>query len=593
MTTSDDSKVRVVCTRCTKPLPLPHSWLGLPYKYCQKCDPSTEEIKFKRYNMYWVIDYHYTTCLECGRRYKKPGCPHMNCTPISTCTYCDLFYCEHCDPSYNDIVFTFSEVRGWHTAANRYTCLTCKEDVYSNTSRHDSHLPFYCKKCDPSDDHNRYVYSKKHMSYVLQQVWLFDYSTRKHSWKFGTIKTECVECKRKKVFKEQINFYLNELDSDREAPKARLKIKAKNSSSKYISIERDILACPVGMMTKITHINWDVCVLVYEFAGYSFTETRMEDLNLRRGNYNAIDFSKSSFIACNLSRADFSNCTLTKVSFDYSDLRNIDWTNTHLESMSFVGTNLSGVNFVGRSLTKCNFTGANLRGANLDSTRIYDSILVGADLTEASFREAYLYQVNLAYANLTKASFTKADLEVICCVATIINETSFEGSLMCHVNLSKSLISKANFSGADLLEANLNNLNLDECLFDRSKLAGASFNKSSFVGASLIYAICFKTKMRDTNFEKAFLCNIGLEKCALERASFVGAHLMEAIIIGCSVEDTVFKECNFTNANIVTTQLDKAKLRKCTFTHTRLNRAITPAMKEKFSEAIIDGFCTY
>jgi len=144
----------------------------------------------------------------------------------------------------------------------------------------------------------------------------------------------------------------------------------------------------------------DLKILASNLHGANFNRSDFKKVNFEESILTSINFEFGSCLGCSFNRvrlgqAKLNNLTLTESSFEFADGPFVSFENAELTKAQFKGANFSNGNF----------QSATLKGADLRETTLLNADLRSADLSEASYDENT--QWRLAKFNLsTRLPFT-------------------------------------------------------------------------------------------------------------------------------------------------------------------------------------------
>lgn len=410
-------------------------------------------------------EYNHTICVRCDAFFWKRY-------DIDTS---NGFTCHDCS-SKSKTKFIYDPDIGWILSAYRFNCEQCDQDI----CHPGSFYPKFCRNCNPSDSHNKYVYNEYVRAYILEQCFILNDDSNSHRWTpvVRTDKYICSKCDGVDRWDREIKEY-KKLDDIPVAISNRV-----NKGKVRIVLKPHLFRKPSKVIRDYTGINETVTDIILEYSGLDFPKSDLAGLDLSRAVYTCINLSGSNLAATNLSGANLSGANLSNCNLNGANLSSCNLNNANLTEAQLVHANLKRTNMKQTKLNKANLINTNMKMADLTEADLTGTNLHYTNLDNVKLDLTILVDQNLSTAILTKTSFIASNLTRVTINAQKLDKISFEGANLANCKLNGCSFVKANFSDTNLIKARITRCNFNHANFDSSNYLFSIMNAVDFTSAN-------------------------------------------------------------------------------------------------------------
>ena len=257
--------------------------------------------------------------------------------------------------------------------------------------------------------------------------------------------------------------------------------------------------------------NKNIELIIDILRGYLSTETKAN-----KGEKDNIDPKKPM---PRDERVDIELCV--EVILKYPDKKK----GKYLENVDLRKLNFNNKNLSKTILRKINFSGAKLMNTNLTAAKLIKADLTKANLSEANLKEAKLLRVILRGTRLIKADLTKARLRKVNLTEADLSGAVLVGAELRYTDMTKAVLQRANLTEADLSEADLTEARLQNVGLTGAGLTGADLTGADLTGADLTGADLTGADLTGADLTGADLTGADLTEADLMIANLTGAKL--------------------------------------------------------------------
>jgi uncharacterized protein YjbI with pentapeptide repeats len=525
-------------------------------------------------------------CLNCGTDFwsaqlKEVKEPHK--PPL---------HCSDCNPSTEKLEYVYNrDLLYWEFEGYKDNCETCKCAILLK----DEEQVKFCKKCNPSDSHNKYHYDNVAQKYRLSQVFKYHTASSVHRWASPDKgkRYDCVKCRlEKRHHKERMEYLETKRRIEQGTVISRGRVQEEtfsrgrnNSVGRTLpSRGRDVNPPPDRTRQPVNNYpqrgGRDVSPPPDRTR---YDENIRSSPSLQRGRnvesernlegegprpairilskvkeekvevdilttpakaiekYAQLHPDTAGIVMDFLGELDFSNSNLSGL-----NLRGANYSEMIFKNSKFINCDLTDVVFSATAISGCDFTLSILRGVTFTAADLHKSNFAGCDLTNAELENCNLEDAVLCHANLENALFQGSSLKHANLWETSLVKTNFKDSNMEDTDFTRiAKIRDIDFRKAKLSHSKMDKLNFNDMDFSNAEMVGCNMQSSKFLGTIFSGADLSKSRFNLSN---------------LNEANLTEAKLIDTMIANILCEGTIFDGCSLLNLDkIENTDLSTAR----------------------------------
>jgi uncharacterized protein YjbI with pentapeptide repeats len=409
--------------------------------------------------------------------------------------------CKKCDPSTDDMKYRYDNYLGWIADFLEARCICGVKIFYTNPMSRVKR----CENCNPSDFHNRYSYDKKTGNYNYTAFNMWRDSERKHVWvnrDNNHQPQECLHCFEQQMIQDKITQYISQKDSiARVSNEIKVTdITIKGNLLAYTPMDQNTISIIEGYFGLYSFKDANISGLNLSglnLKSYEFTNCNFDGCNLSGCDLSYVNFTECSmvrtrlsvvtlltnFTKCNLNGTIFSgifnNINLCESSLIYSRFKEAILTDSKINSCTMAKNKFTKTYMDYCSLIKLNISGARFQDTSLVNSKIIKTILDDLNLDGVNFSGSTLTLSNLHSCSLIGAKFNKCIFTGDVMMEVDANKAIFDGSIIDHTD----------FSGADLRQASFLDTTLSFLTVKDAQFKGAVFTNKYTLARSFFKGV--------------------------------------------------------------------------------------------------------